>query len=125
MTNSYQGSGKAPCKSPVLPLSVPSKARRPDESSGAPLLSPLTLMALGLAGAATAAVATQRTDGTPAPNPGADVTNLDIVLAGELMVEAASPAAGGDLERQLDTLVQNMMAEKASSATVLAKPVGA
>ena len=109
---------KNSAKSAVLSSGDSGKARAPEKRSDSLLLSPLTLMVLGMAGAATAAMSSDQPANVPAADSGAEPITADAPLATDVVLAASDADAAGNVEKLMESLVQNMLAEGASAARV-------
>jgi len=109
-----QGSANDLAKAPAVSGCEPGGARKSDERSDSLLLSPLALMALGLAGAATAAISSEQALATSAVNAGPEPVNADIPTPTDATLAESTVDATTDVKQQLDALIQNMLVEKSS-----------
>ncbi len=113
-TSKEQVSVKTQQKVQEVSADEATKSRKSRESTDSPLMSPVALMALGLAGAATAAISKEFLSDGPATAPDASLVGTttvpDALAATELVVDSASPIA-----TQMNALIQELLAEKATS----------
>jgi hypothetical protein len=112
-TSKVQGLIKAQQKAKEVSADQVIKSRKSRETADSPLMSPVALMALGLAGAATAAVSKEflSTESAVVPNASqtGSTTSPDTLAVTELVVDSVSPIA-----TQMNALIQKLLTEKAS-----------
>lgn len=119
--NFKQVSGKASRKSLIKNAGAATGIRKIDERVDSPLLSPIALMALGLTGAATAAVTREQANAGPAQDPGAVSAATDIPVPTDVPVEISTATAAGEIEQQIDALIQGMLTEESVVAPAAAE----
>ena len=104
-----QGSVQKSVAGPASNADAPARERNAERKSDALLLSPLALMALGLAGAGASAGPDAASDNAAAPVVDPN-TASDGALVAATPADAAAGDAGSDLLPQLDALVQDLLA---------------
>ena len=104
----------------ALPQGSPqaTTARRAEKDADAALLSPLALMALGLAGVASAASLGEPTDGAAPPAPDATPGGTDHASSVDLVADAPIGDTSATLEPQLNALVLAMLGESATDQSL-------
>lgn len=119
--NFKQVSGKASRKSSIKTAGAADTVRKADERVDSSLLSPIALMALGLTGAATAAVTREQANAGPAQGRSADSAAAEIPAASDATVDIVAAAAPGELEQQVEALVKQMLTEESVVAPAAAE----
>ena len=104
-SNSKQSSGTKPGKLSAVKPNALSKVRKSEQGSDSSLLSPLALMALGLAGGANAALSSGGANALP--------EKPDSPISAEQLTESPPTTVAEDLQQQASSLAEDVLAQSA------------